>query len=542
MSDASADFVLQRFKEARTKRTTWEAHWQDIKELVRPDTADFNRQQVGGSRRYDCIYDGTAIDANEELAGGLHSYLTSPTERWFELGIQQERGVFVPHDDPDALMWLEQVADLIYEQYAIPSSQTNTSLHEGYLDLGAFGSMVLGQEWSYERGGQILFKSYPLGDCYYMENNEGLVDVMFRYFNWSGRNIEAEFPGLLPEKIGKLISDVGGRDKEFRIIHHIYPRTDRDTTMRNSKNKKFASCWVAENTQELLHESGYDDFPYLVSRWLKISGETYGRGPAMKCLPDIKSLNMMEKTLLKAWGKAVDPPLVIPDDGFLLPIKTSPGSLIFKEPGSEEIQTLKHEGDMKFGIEYPDQKREYIRRCFCSDWLKMGKEDKQMTAYETADRRDEKLRLLAPMLGRQQTELLGPMVARTFNLLRAAGRIPPSPMSLQKRKLSVIYTSPAARAQQGVKSQAIAQYMQDLVPLAQVTPDILDAVDMDKLAQVYAETRGVPRGIMRDSRSIATMRDQRKKLQTAQQMADIAEPATKSMLNVAQANQAGGNQ
>lgn len=527
-------YVIERFRFAKTRRATWDSHWQDLKELVRPDANDFNRQTVPGYRRYDAIYDGTAIDANEELASGLHSYLTSPIERWFELGVVEGDKGWI--DDPDSLDWLETVSDIIYAYYADPRSNMNPVLHEGYLDIGAFGSLVLSQEWDYSGGGHLLFKSYPLADCYYLENNQGVVDTMFRYYQWTGKQVVDEF-GTVPLKLDKLIRQKGGMDRSFKIIHGVYPRHDRNTRGVLSTDKKWASVYVCEDTMELLEESGFDSFSFHVSRWIKIAGEVYGRGPAMKCLPDIKSLQVMEKTLLKAGQKAVDPPLVVPDDGFLLPIKTAPGSLIFKEPGAEKLEVLKFEGNLEFGLKHGEQKREYIRKCFYMEWLKMQKENKEMTATEVVDRRDEKLRLLAPMLGRQQSELLGPMIARTYHLLSKNGRIPQAPAMLQRRKLGLTYISPAARAQMGVRAQQMSQYMQDLLPMAQIKPEVMDAIDTDEMARQYALVRGVPRSILRNKAQLTAMREQQAKMQQIQQMAGVAEPASKSVLNLAKAQQ-----
>lgn len=536
--------ILARFQNIKPQRQVWDGHWQDIKELVRCDSTDFNRKTVQGYRRYDLVYDGTAIDANEELASALHSNLTSPTERWFELAVdasnmtQDVRQQMM--DDPSVMQWLELVADMIYDQYANPDVNFNPTLHEAYLDLGSFGTCVIYQEWCYDKA-TVLFKSHALATCYIAENSDGHVDTMWRYFEWNGRQIEQEFGDLsMAPKLKDEIAKDKTKNKAFKMLHHVCPRTDRLYGMLNSKNKLFASYWICESTQEMIEESGFDDFPYHASRWIKLGEETYGRGPAMKCLPDIKSLQAMEKVMLKAGQKAVDPPLVVPDDGFLLPIKTSPGSLIFKEPGAEKIEVLEFKGDVKFGLEQTNQKRDYIRKSFYSEWIKMEKDNKEMTATEVMDRRDEKLRLMAPMLGRQQTELLGPILQRTYNLLHSHNRIPPAPVLLQKRTLKIVYISPAARAQQSVKADRISRFLQDIIPLTQVSPDVMDAVDTDELVQLYANARGVTRTALRSPKDIAAMRQQRQQAQQAQQMAQVAEPASKSMLNLANAAKASG--
>ena len=110
-----------------------------------------------------------------------------------------------------------------------------------------------------------------------------------------------------------------------------------DTPMgyENSKNMDFISCHVHEESGALLRESGFREFPYVVPRYLKSSSnEIYGRSPAMNALPDVKMLNTMSKTTIKAAQKQIDPPLMVPDDGFVLPVRTVPGGLNFYRYGT----------------------------------------------------------------------------------------------------------------------------------------------------------------------------------------------------------------
>ena len=337
----------------------------------------------------------------------------------------------------------------------------------------------------------------------------------------------------MPEGIQKYSTDP---DKLIDVVHWCGPRKDRDPKKMNAKNKPIASIWISLTTHETLLESGYDSFPYHVARWTKLAGEVYGRSPAKKCLPDIKMLNQMEKTILKAGQKQVDPPLILRNDAFMLPIKTAPGSLIFKEDEEAQITPLETKGNLPWGEEKAEQKRKFIQQCFYSDWIRMEKENVEMTAYEVQDRRDEKLRLLAPIFGRIASELLGPMIARSYTLLNQHGLIPPAPGMIAKAKLKVGYLSPAAMAQSSSKATLISRYLNDLTPLAQIDPSIMDAIDMDKMAQVLAVARGVPRIVLRSADDMAQMRQQKQQAQMMQQAAQTAEPVSKSIKNLADAS------
>jgi hypothetical protein len=530
MPDRVAMHVLANQQDMENERRPHERAWQDIRDLVRTNTKDLNRLAQSGQLLTDHIFDATAPQAMVELASGLQSYLTNPAERWFSLEIEGGGEV---NQDLDVLAWLEVVADIIFHAYSDEDSTFNGAFHEGYLDVVGMGTEVIYQEWDNEER-RIVFKSFPIADIWFAESKPDNIDIVHRKTRLTVRQMRNEY-GRLPADVSKK------KDTDvFDVIHAVYPRSERNPLSYSQGNKAFASCHVCVQTKDTLRESGYDTMPYHIARWMKVPDETYGRGPAHDALPDIKMLNMMEKVLIKAGQKIVDPPLQLDDDGFLLPIVTSPGALIFKQPGTEPIQPLETKGQIPMGLELSDRKREQIRKAFYSEWLKMEKQNKEMTAFEVKDRRDEKLRLLAPQLGRLQSELLGKCLRRSYHLLNQFNVFPPAPSVLQGRRLKVVYVSPAAKAQQGSKATEMGQYVQDLIPLAQIQPDIMDVIDMDKFAAQLALARGTSRTILRNPREVAQIRAQRAKQQQMQQMMGAAEPASKAIKNLADAGATGG--
>ncbi|UOF78053.1 head to tail connecting protein [Caudoviricetes sp.] len=523
--------ILKRYEDAQAKRQPFDADWTSIRDFVRPVTVSFNKTTGQfTSVRPETMYDGTASDALEELAAALHSYMTSSAERWFELQIHGTPKNKLSYDE---LAWLEECTNIIYSYYQRDDCNLYASLHEVYLDLGSYGTACLNQEWDSDTGG-FVFTAHPLAHSYFLENSKGRVDTMFNCRTWTLRQLKQEFGKLTPE-----LMKINNDEKAVEVIHYVGPRTDRPIGASPTR-KAFASIWIVVSTKEIIHESGYDTFPYHCPRWTKLSGEFYGRGPARRCLPDIKMLNAMEKTTLKAGQKQVDPPLVLANEGFLLPIRTSPGSLIFKEDEERQITPLEMKGNLPWAEDKMEQKRDFIRRCFFNDWIRREKKKREQSATEIMDDRDEMLRLFSPILGRITNELHGPMVARSYYLLDERRKLPMAPQSLENRRLSVGYTSAAARAQIGSIANQISQFLQDLIPMAQVDPSIMDAVDMDIVAQELAIARGTPRTILRSPEALKALRQQKQAMQSAQQLSEIAEPASKAVKNIADAQQAGG--
>ena len=122
-----ANSLIQKYESLKSQRSPYETDWQDIKDYVRPITSNFNRSGPQRSTQ-NLIYDGTAPDALEQLSAGLHSYLTNPTDRWFELEVD---GMHEIANDHDALLWLELVSDIIFRVYSDERVNLNPAMVRG---------------------------------------------------------------------------------------------------------------------------------------------------------------------------------------------------------------------------------------------------------------------------------------------------------------------------------------------------------------------------------------------------------------------------
>ena len=89
----------------------------------------------------------------------------------------------------------------------------------------------------------------------------------------------------------------------------------------------FQSIYMEYETSHIISIGGFKENPYVIPRYLKSSTEIYGRSPGQNAKAEVKVLNKMVENSLKAAAKQIDPPLLIPDDGMLAPIRMSPGSI-----------------------------------------------------------------------------------------------------------------------------------------------------------------------------------------------------------------------
>lgn len=533
MKDPKAAAIITEYNRLKSDRANYETTWADIRKLVRPNTSDFRSKETPGLVRTDQIYDGTAMQANIELANAVQAFLFNPGDRNF--GIKATAQFAEVNNDPEAKQWMDDVADIIASEYLDDRTMFTGAFQEACLDI-AFGTTILNQEWDKDSL-HLVFRAIPLSEVCLDEGASGTFDRVYRCIEMTVRQIREKFPDATWEGM-----DRDENHKCYHVIHAVKPRSDRNPAMEDRANMPFSSTWVLHEKQEILEEGGYTSFPYHIGRWSKASDEMYGRGPAVNCLPDIRMLNRMEFTIIKAAMKAVDPVLIMPSDGFLSSFKSEPGSVNYKDPSANdfEVQTLEHRGNFPVGEEKVEQKREFIRRCFYADWVRLMPKKERQTAYEVAELVDQQLRIFSPMLGRLMSEQLIPCLERSYNLLSRARMLPPVPQSLDGVTVEIDYDSAASRAQKAARGTTYIRLFQNLAVFQPLAPDVTDALDTDYIAQDMATMMGVPARGVRSPDDIASIRKARAEEQQAASMVEAAPKIGKTALDLSKANQAGG--
>ena len=508
----------RRYKTLQTQRSNWESHWQQLADYMLPRKADITKKRQQGDKRTELLFDGTAIHAVELLSSSLHGMLTSPSTPWFSM---RYRNPVLQQDDA-ANEWLEVCIDQMYQ--AFHRSNFQQEIHELYYDLVVFGTAAFYVESAPEG---LRFSSRHIAEICISEDAEGRVDTVYRKFKLTARSVAMQFgEENLPQEIKKSLDSEPY--KEHSIVHVVHPR--KDSKGRAKKSKPVASIYYTADTRQLLSESGFDEFPFMVPRFVKDSVSTYGRSPAMNALPDTKMLNKMAETTIRAAQKQIDPPLMVPDDGFMLPVRTTPGALNFYRTGTRDrLEPLQIGANNPLGLNMEEQRRNAIRQAFFVDQLLMAN-GPSMTATEVLQRNEEKMRLLGPVLGRLQAELLQPLISRSFALLLRNGLLPAAPEQLQGQDIDIEYVSPLAKAQKMTDLQSMLRGFEVLLQMQQVAP-VMDYLDDDKLVQYLVETTGIPARVVRSRSEVEQLRRQRAEAQAAQaqaqQEASIADQAQK---------------
>ncbi|WP_426271565.1 portal protein [Dyella kyungheensis] len=522
--------VVRCYSEAKSKRGIWEKHWEDIAQLVLPyyETSFYTQgNTVPGQERGYQMFDSTANTALFRFAAAMESMLTPRNGKWHRIRVT----------DPNLMklrnvqLWCDQVNDaLFYHRYS-PMANYQSQQHDGYIGIGAFGTSCLYIDELMDNRGRkgLRYRNINLGEVYFQENHQGIVDTVLRRFPMTIRQIAQRKAGTpdawidrLPEKFSGMLATKP--EHVVWVIHRVTPRADFNPIRIDAKGMPFESVYVIEDTQTFLEEGGYRQLPYAVSRYITAPGEIYGRSPAMNVLPSIKVLNEEKKTMLEQGHRAVAPVLLAHDDGIMDGLSLKPGATNYgavNADGRPLVHTLPI-GNVQIGKEMMDDERAGINDAFLVSLFQIMVESPQMTATEVLERSREKGALLSPTMGRFQSESLGPMIEREYSILLRLGLLPPIPPELieAKARFHVEYDAPLNRAMRAEEASGIQRSVQFAAEIAGQTqdPSALDWFNWDTIIPEMVDINGAPYRYVNDPDTVAAKRKARQQQQATEQI------------------------
>ena len=490
------DNLMRRFAAAKAKRQSWEGLWRDAYAFALPQRNSFDGS-TGGQSKMDNLYDGTAMDATEQLAASLLGNLTPPWSQWFGLKpgpdlTAQQAASLAP--------LLEEAGKKIQAHFE--RSNFIVEMHQCYLDLIVGGTAALQFEEA-DPGAFSAFKfsAVPLGDIVLEENQDGFLKGSFRDMEMNLAHLKSRYP--LAELPARILKD-GEKDPQrtFKVLEAIVPN-EMDTF-------DFKVCLREGGSDQTILRSGrFSESPVLGFRWLKSPGEIYGRSPVMKALPDIKTANKVVELILKNASIAVTGIWQADDDGVLNPanIELKPGSIIPKAVGSEGLKPLDMPGRFDISQLVLDDLRSRIRHALLAD--KLGPiAGTRMTATEILERSGDMALLLGATYGRLQAELLTPLIKRAYNILRRRGEVPD--LAVDGRRVEIDYRAPLARAQGQRNVQNTLFWVTSVLGMG---AEAQTAINMPATARYLGEALGVSSDLIQTSMSETNFTD----LQSAQQ-------------------------
>lgn len=554
MPRPSVESFNKRLSGLKSEESSYRDLWYELSEYHMGNSGRFININTGnernrGYRRNTKQINNTSYLSGRTLAAGMMAGITSPARPWFMLS----------SGDPElnevkrVKRWLFETQALMYRVYA--ASNTYNVLHSLYKELGVFGTAAMGVYQDYDN--VIRCKPYTIGGYLLDINGQGQVDTFYREYTQSvGQVVKMFGYENCPTYIQK-IWDKGDINTQVNLVHAVEPNDTRDMVSPLAADKAYRSVYydrgISGSSQEVrsdatgvgrrdfLLESGFDEFPIMAPRWDVIGEDIYASDcPGLATLGDTKTLQLGEKRMYQAIDKIVSPPLQAPSTlrNKIANSALNPNEIVYADgDGLKSIYDNSYRPDVNSMVAVNGRCEERIRRGFYEDLFLslIGTDRRQITAREVAERHEEKLLMLGPVLERLHNELLDPLIDRTFNILQRNGVLPPPPPELEDREINVEYVSVLAQAQRMVATGAIEQIAGFTGNLAALWPEARHKINATQAIDDYANALGVNPEVIRSDDEAQAMAQAEQNAQAqaqamaqASQLADVAKTASET--------------
>ena len=492
-------------------------HWREISEVLTPRSGRFLATDNNrGDKRHKDIIDNSGTRALRTLSGGMMAGLTSPARPWFRLTTMDPE----LDESYDVKVWMSHVTSLM--QMIFNRSNIYRALHTSYEELGAFGTsaIVLLDDFDHVVHGMPL----TIGEYAIATDARGRVDTLYREFRLTVAAMVREFGYANCSGRVKSLYDQHQWDAWITVVNAIEPREERDLRKLDNKNMPYRSVYFEEGAEQgkLLRESGFRNFPGLVGRWAVSGGDIYGTSPGMEALGDLRQLQQEQLRKSQAIDYQSNPPILLPADMKDDASAIVPGGTIFVD-STAQSQIVRSAYDVNLNLQYllPDIQdiRQRIDEAFYKDIFLMLTEQRidRMTATEVAERHEEKMLMLGPVLDRLNSELLDPLISLVFDRMVQADLIPPVPDEMNGKELNVDFISILAQSQKAITTNGVDRFISNLGVVAQMKPEALDKFDADYWVDAYADSLGIDPRYIVSGKQVAVIREQRAEQQQAQQ-------------------------
>jgi hypothetical protein len=530
--------IMRRQQQMEADRANYESLWQEIADLMLPRAGVFTQKGTPNLRPQ--VFDSTAVLALDRFSAAFESMLTPRSQTWHMLKPLDDDLA----EDVEVKRWCDEITRRLFAFRYSPRSNFSSQIHEVYGCLGAFGT---GAIFSEEIAGQgITYRACNLAGLYVVEDYQGRIRCAHYRQDMTAEQAAQRF-GLenLPDQIKSKVQE--RPDDKASYIHCVRPNEQRQYRNPGPAGMAYESWWVCQDARQVVGRGGFRTFPYAVSRYVTRPGQVYGDSPGMLALADTKMLNVMAQTMIQEAQLSISPPLLAPNDGVLsalgdgvslLPAAINYGGV--DDQGRPLIHALNRGSQFAPIKEEVAERRQSVNAAFLVTLFQILVETPQMTATEALLRAQEKGALLAPTTGRQQSELLGPIVEREIDLLARSGALPPPPRQMLERNAGykLEYDSPLTRAQKADQGVGLLRTLEALAPLVQADPTVMDIFNGDEIGPGLAEINGMPGKWIRSKEERDALREGRQQALQQQQMVQAIPAISGAAKDIAQAQAA----
>ena len=495
-----------RWQQLKDNRAKFEDAWTEAQTYA--DNVVLNWSKPGEVPDRPKRFTSKPFQYNKTLVAGILGYAVSPSLVWFKLGMENTN-LLKEYGVKD---WLEQCESELLAMFNRSNfyKETNPAVK----DSTCIGHGVIHIDEDIENN-RIRYTHFPANEIYLDVNSYGEVDTCFRWYSDTLRNI-VDFFGKenVSDNMKRDIEEPSHWNDTHEILMCVYPRTEYNPELKDSKNMPYACVYLDLIGHHVLKESGYREFPFAVFEWERYSGFAYSSSPTQDAMPDIKALNIIKKSSLQIAQTSAEPPMMASQE--MHDIDLSPRGITYLPTKDSRLEPVRTGENYPITLQELANYEQAVKDWFYVDYfLALQERNQQMTATEVMELQGEKAATLSTFIV-SLNEFLSNIIQRTFNLLMRAQQLPPPPMALLKQQaiIKIDFTGPLAQNQKKYHQMGgTVQALSAIGPIMQMFPNAGDFLDGDELMKSTMEGMGMPQNIIREDDDVQKIREERIKAQ-----------------------------
>ena len=488
---------IEKFESAKTGRGEIENIWEEINEVM-----------YGKQKQKKELQDFTVRRCRNQLASHLQNLIITPLAPWFGISLITDHDSYNKRQEEE---WSQDIEEVLLDVFNNPQSNFTSAIRQFFLGLCGYGTAILMIEENDTCPYKVFFRNVDVQECYFEEDMQGLVNVIYRNFKMPVHQAMSSFEEASKSSFYKKIHE-SDRLEQINVLHVVHP-----------DENKYKSIYIDIDNQTILSEGRFDYFPYFVVRQDKESS-VYGYPLAANVLSKAKMLTEFDEMIVESAQNTIRPALAIPNQGYTFPMNFKSGGINTYQNGyADKIYPLSFSNPISLCAE--QQKCiDTIQKAFYLDVLHMS-DRHEMTAAEVNVRCMEQARILAPICASLEFELLNPMIRGVYLSLKKFGFLPKL-QGCDLNKIKVSYKSfvhKSHKANSLAKTQDAIMFLHN-TGLLRSNPELLDNIDSDKLIEMLITAGNAPKEIFKSQQEVKKIRASRVETQREQaQRADAQE-------------------
>jgi hypothetical protein len=478
--------------------------YQTIADNFYPERADFTIVRNIGTELADLLVDSYPILVRRDLGDSLSAMLRDG--KWFEVGIDGE---------PDHLgrMWLQWASERLMKLVKARSANFTRSTKEGDHDFVTFGQCCISVQKN-KKGDGLLYRCWHLRDVSWYDDESGEVGGVVR--KWSPTY--GEMKRYFGDNVHPDIKKATGKDefKKGKVLHMVIPSETYGDPAIEARHK-WVSIFIDTEKDHIMEERGMNNKIYVIPRFKTIPGSPFAYSPATVCgLPDARSIQQMQYTLLEAGERYTRPPLIATQKAIRSDVDLAADGITWVDDEYDEKMgaalrpLVQNSSGFPIGLELKQDLVDTLKAAFYANRLSLPETGQDMTAYEVGVRMKQYRRENIPLFAPIEEEYNGQICELSFDVAMDAGFLGSPydiPESLADRDVVFKFESPLNESEEEKKMTQFSQVIEMTTAAMTLDESVGANINIDEALRDAITGTGAPENWKHDPEKVQMLKE-----------------------------------